>query len=332
MSGVEIRTVASGEADMRLDRWFRLHFPELGHSHLQKLLRTGQVRVGGRRVKANARLEAGAEIRVPPLGAAPPSAAQHAETPPKKPLADADAEFIRSLILYRDDDVIALNKPPGLAVQGGTGTHRHVDAMLEGLRFGAAEVPRLVHRLDRDTSGVLLLGRSRAATAALGKAFRARETRKLYWAIVVGAPEPRQGRIDMPVAKLPGRAGEKMAVDEEEGQRATTYYRVLESAGRRLAWVALWPQTGRTHQLRVHSAALGWPILGDGKYGGKEAFIAGQGLSRKLHLHARTLALPHPVTGAPLVVRAPLPDHMRETWDFFGFDSDDTGDPFSELP
>jgi 23S rRNA pseudouridine955/2504/2580 synthase len=333
MSGVETRTVASGEADMRLDRWFRLHFPELAHGHLQKLLRTGQVRVDGRRAKANARLEVGAEIRVPPLGAAPPSAARQAETPsPKKPLADADAAFIRSLVLYRDDDVIALNKPPGLAVQGGTGTRRHVDGMLEGLRFGSPEVPRLVHRLDRDTSGVLLLGRSRAATAALAKAFRSRETRKLYWAIVVGVPEPRQGRIDMPVAKLPGRAGEKMAIDEEEGQRATTYYRVLEAAARRLAWVALWPQTGRTHQLRVHSAALGWPILGDGKYGGKEAFIAGQGLSRKLHLHARSLSLPHPSTGALLVVRAPLPDHMKETWNFFGFDSDDTGDPFSELP
>jgi 23S rRNA pseudouridine955/2504/2580 synthase len=333
MSGVEIRTVASGEADMRLDRWFRLHFPELGHGHLQKLLRTGQVRIDGRRAKANARVTAGAEIRVPPLGAAPPSAAQHAETPPsKKLLADADAAFIQSLVLYRDDDVIALNKPPGLAVQGGTGTRRHVDGMLEGLRFGAPEAPRLIHRLDRDTSGILLLGRSRAATAALGQAFRARETRKLYWAIVVGVPEPYQGRITMPVAKLPGRAGEKMAVDEEKGQRATTYYRVLEVAGRRLAWVALWPQTGRTHQLRVHSAALGWPILGDGKYGGKEAFIAGQGLSRKLHLHARALTIPHPATGKPLVVRAPLPDHMKETWDFFGFDGDDTGDPFSELP
>lgn len=328
MSGVEIRKVASGEADMRLDRWFRLHFPDLGHGRLQKLLRTGQVRVDGRRAKAGARLEAGAEVRVPPLSDGPPPASPR----PKSEPSDADAAFIRSLVLYRDDDVIALDKPPGLAVQGGTGTHRHIDGMLEALRFDAPEAPRLVHRLDRDTSGVLMLARSRAVAAALGKTFRGREVRKLYWAIAVGVPEPRLGRIDMAIAKLPGRAGEKMAVDEDEGQRATTYYRVMEAAARRLAWVALWPQTGRTHQLRVHAAALGWPILGDGKYGGPEAFIAGQGLSRKLHLHARALTLPHPATGAPLVVRAPLSGHMKETWDFFGFDPDDTGDPFAELP
>jgi 23S rRNA pseudouridine955/2504/2580 synthase len=328
MSGVEIRVVAAGEADMRLDRWFRLHFPDLGHGRLQKLLRTGQVRIDGRRAKANARLEAGAEIRVPPLGEAPPPAADRSK---EKPLGDADIAFIRSLVLYRDDDVIALDKPPGLAVQGGTGTHRHVDGMLEGLRFGAEEAPRLVHRLDRDTSGVLLLGRSRAAAAALGKVFRGREARKIYWAIVVGVPDPRQGRIDLAIAKLPGRAGEKMAVDREAGQRAITDFRVLESAGRRLAWLALWPQTGRTHQLRVHCAAIGCPVLGDGKYGGQDAFIAGQGLSRKLHLHAREITTPHPTTGKPLIVRAPLPAHMRETWSFFGFDADMTEEPFPEL-
>jgi len=327
MSGVEIRVVAAGEADMRLDRWFRLHFPDLGHGRLQKLLRTGQVRIDGRRAKANARLEPGAEIRVPPLGEAPPAA----PGPKEKALGDADIAFIRSLVLYRDDDVIALDKPPGLAVQGGTGTHRHIDGMLEGLRFDAEETPRLVHRLDRDTSGVLLLGRSRAAAAALGKVFRGREARKIYWAIVVGVPDPRQGRIDLAIAKLPGRAGEKMAVDRETGQRAITDFRVLESAGHRLAWVALWPQTGRTHQLRVHCAAIGCPILGDGKYGGQDAFIAGQGLSRKLHLHARELTIPHPTTGKPLIVRAPLPAHMRETWSFFGFDADMTDDPFPEL-
>ena len=329
MSRVEIRKVASGEADMRLDRWFRLHFPEIGHGRLQKLLRTGQVRIDGRRAKAGARLAAGAEVRIPPLGAAPSA---EESRPPRKPdrPSDADAAFIRSRVLYRDDHVIALDKPPGLAVQGGTGTRRHIDAMLEALRFGAPETPRLVHRLDRDTSGVLLLARSRAVAAALGKAFRGRAAHKLYWAIVVGLPEPRSGRIDLPVAKLPGRAGERMAVDEEEGQRASTLYRVMDAAGRRLAWVALSPETGRTHQLRVHCAARGWPILGDGKYGGPAAFVTGQGISRKLHLHARALSLPHPATGAPLIVRAPLPGHMKETWDFFGFDPADSGDPFSE--
>ena len=336
MSGVETRVVAPGEADMRLDRWFRLHFPELGHGHLQKLLRTGQVRVDGRRAKAGARLPVGAEIRVPPLGERKAAGKGEGKPPPGTPRpkaapSDADIAFIRSLVLYRDDDVIAIDKPPGLAVQGGTGTRRHVDGMLEGLRFDAPEAPRLVHRLDRDTSGVLLLGRSRAAAAALGRVFKGREVRKLYWAIVVGVPDPRSGRIELPVTKLPGKAGEKMAVDEAEGQRAVTYYRVMESAGRRLAWVALWPQTGRTHQLRVHCAAVGWPILGDGKYGGQAAFIAGDGLSRKLHLHARALALPHPATGAPLIVRAPLPDHMKKTWKFFGFDPEDVEDPFAEL-
>ncbi|MEM9684049.1 MAG: RluA family pseudouridine synthase, partial [Pseudomonadota bacterium] len=239
--------------------------------------------------------------------------------------------FIRSLVIYRDDDVIALNKPPGLAVQGGTGTKRHIDGMLEGLRFDAPEAPRLVHRLDRDTSGVLLIGRSRASTAALGKIFRSRDARKLYWAILVGIPDLRSGRIDLAVSKLPGKSGERMMVDPEAGQRAITYYRVMESAGRRIARVALWPWTGRTHQLRVHCAAIGCPILGDGKYGGQDAFVAGHGLSRKLHLHAREIAIPHSTTGQPLVVRAPLPDHMRGTWDFFGFDPDETEDPFAEI-
>lgn len=331
MSGVEIRVVASGEADMRLDRWFRTHFPDLGHGRLQKLLRTGQVRVDGKRAKASARLQPGSEVRVPPLPDAP---VDRGPVRPDRtePLGEADADFIRSLVIHRDDDVIALNKPPGIAVQGGTGTFRHIDGMLEGLRFGAGETPRLVHRLDRDTSGVLLLGRSRAATAALGRVFRGREARKIYWAVLVGVPDLRMGRIDLPIAKLPGKAGERMAVDREEGQRAITYYRVMETAGRRLARVALWPQTGRTHQLRVHCAAIGCPILGDGKYGGQEAFVAGQGLSRKLHLHARELAIPHPATGAPLVVRAALPDHMKETWNFFGFDPDAEEDPFAALP
>lgn len=330
MSGVQTRLVAPGETEMRLDRWFRLHYPDLGHGRLQKLLRTGQVRVDGRRVKANARLQAGSEVRIPPLGDRPDGGTPR--TPASRPgLSEADAAFIQSLVIYRDDDVIAINKPPGLAVQGGTGTRRHIDGMLDGLRFGAEETPRLIHRLDRDTSGVLLIGRSRASTAALGKIFRSREARKVYWAILVGIPEVRSGRIDLAIAKLPGKSGERMMVDQDEGQRAITYYRVLETAGRRLARVALWPWTGRTHQLRVHCAAIGCPVLGDGKYGGQEAFVAGHGLSRKLHLHAREISIPRPETGKPLIVRAELPDHMKGTWDFFGFDPDETQDPFTEI-
>jgi len=327
MSGVEIRVVGEDEVDLRLDRWFGIHFPELGHGRLQKLLRTGQVRVDGRRAKAGLRLVPGAQVRVPPLGAA------RTKKPSKKPdpaISKADAEFIQSLVLYKDNDAIALNKPPGLAVQGGTGTHRHIDGMLDALRFDSKETPRLVHRLDRDTSGVLLLGRSRPATAALGKTFRSRSARKLYWAITVGVPELQSGRIDLPVAKLPGPAGERMVVDRAKGQRATTVYRVVERIGTRLAWVALWPWTGRTHQLRVHCAAIGCPILGDGKYGGADAFVTGHPVSRKLHLHARSLTVPHPSRKGDLTVTAPLPDHMMDTWSLFGLDPNDTEDPFTD--
>jgi 23S rRNA pseudouridine955/2504/2580 synthase len=327
MTGVEIRVVGDDEVDLRLDRWFSIHFPELNHGRLQKLLRKGQVRVDGRRAKAGLRLAAGAQVRVPPLGAPP------AEKPREKPeptISKADAELIRSLVLYKDQDAIALNKPPGLAVQGGTGTHRHIDGMLDALRFDAKETPRLVHRLDRDTSGILLLGRTRAATAALGKSFRSRTTRKLYWAITVGVPETQSGRIDLPLAKLPGPAGERMVVDRAKGQSATTVYRVVERIGSRLAWVALWPWTGRTHQLRVHCAAIGCPILGDGKYGGAEAFVTGHPVSRKVHLHARSLTVPHPSRKGDLSVTAPLPDHMMDTWSLFGLDPNDAEDPFAD--
>lgn len=327
MTGVEIRVVGNDEVDLRLDRWFSIHYPDLNHGRLQKLLRKGQVRVDGRRAKAGLRLAAGAQVRVPPLGAPP------AEKPREKSeptISKADADLIQSLVLYKDQDAIALNKPPGLAVQGGTGTHRHIDGMLDALRFDAKETPRLVHRLDRDTSGILLLGRTRAATAALGKSFRSRTTRKLYWAITVGVPETQSGRIDLPLAKLPGPAGERMVVDRAKGQSATTVYRVVERIGSRLAWVALWPWTGRTHQLRVHCASIGCPILGDGKYGGAEAFVTGHPVSRKVHLHARSLTVPHPSRKGDLSVTAPLPDHMMDTWSLFGLDPNDTEDPFAD--
>ncbi len=327
MSGVQIRIVGDDEADLRLDRWFGIHFPQLGHGHLQKLLRKGQVRVDGRRAKAGLRLAAGAEVRVPPLGVRPADKPREKASPA---IGKADAALMRSLVLYKDQDAIALNKPPGLAVQGGTGTHRHIDGMLEALRFDGKETPRLVHRLDRDTSGVLLLGRTRKATATLGKAFRSRTARKVYWAITVGVPETQSGRIDLPIAKLPGPAGERMVVDRDKGQRATTVYRVVDRIGSRLAWVALWPWTGRTHQLRVHCAAIGCPILGDGKYGGADAFVTGHPVSRKLHLHARSLTVPHPSRKADLSVTAPLPDHMKDTWALFGLDPNDAEDPFAE--
>jgi 23S rRNA pseudouridine955/2504/2580 synthase len=329
----QVRTleVTDEEAELRLDRWFRRRFPLLPHGRLEKLLRTGQVRVDGRRARAGDRLAPGQAIRVPPLdgaagsASAAPLAAQSRPQPRPR-----DVEAVLGAILHRDDDLIAINKPPGLAVQGGTNTERHIDGLLDELRFGAKERPRLVHRLDKDTSGVLLLARSAAAAAKLTAAFREKTTRKTYWAVIVGSPRPRQGRIDLALAKGAAGHGERVQPDEDEGKRAVTYYRVIENAGAKAAWVALLPVTGRTHQLRVHCAATGVPILGDGKYGGAKAHLAGAPNARLLHLHARALAVPHP-RGGIFRVEAPLPPHMRETWDFFGFSADIEEDPFAEL-
>jgi 23S rRNA pseudouridine955/2504/2580 synthase len=322
MSGVHIVEVGAEEAELRLDRWFKRRYPELGHGRLEKLLRTGQVRVDGKRAQAGDRLAAGQSIRVPPLGA--PSAAPRPAAAPR----DSDIAAIRAAVLHRDADLIILNKPPGLAVQGGTGTTHHVDALLDALRFEAKERPRLVHRLDKDTSGILLLARSAVAAAKLAAAFRDKTTRKTYWAVVSGLPKPQRGRIDLPLAKLPGPAGEKVA-PEEAGKPAVTYYTTVEHAGTKASFLALLPVTGRTHQLRAHCLALGTPILGDGKYGGAAAQIAGLPQSRKLHLHARAIALPHP-SGGVIEATAPLPAHMAATWRFFGF-AESVPDPFAEL-
>lgn len=311
MTSVQSLTVADGEGELRLDRWFKRHFPELSHGRLEKLLRTGQVRVDGKRATAGARLAPGQVIRVPPLVPTTPK-------PEPRPIDEREAAALRRLVLHRDDDVIALDKPAGLAVQGGTGTPHHLDAMLDALRFDADERPRLVHRLDRDTSGVLLLARTAAVAAHLAETFRDKESEKVYWAVVVGVPAPRYGRIDRSMAKRRGHGGERVAIDGEDGQRAITDYRILDAAGRRAAWLELKPVTGRTHQLRVHCLAIGTPILGDGKYGGANAFVPGAELPRQLHLHARAITVPHP-RGGTLAVTAPLPVHMRETFGYFGF-------------
>jgi 23S rRNA pseudouridine955/2504/2580 synthase len=333
MNSVRTLTVTPEEADLRLDRWFRRHYPGLGHGPLEKLLRTGQVRVNGKRAKAALRLESGMEVRVPPLDERASIPAKPTATAAPK-ISQDDIRELQAAVLYRDKDVIAINKPSGLAVQGGTGTDKHLDGMLDALRFDASERPRLVHRLDRDTSGVLLLARSAASARWLANGFRARTTRKIYWAMVVGVPKIRQGKIDLALAKLPGPAGEKMVADEDDGKRAVTYYTVMEAAGRRAAWLAMMPLTGRTHQLRAHAAALGTPILGDGKYGGQAAFFekdSGTGQAgRQLHLHARELSIPKP-GGGLLEVIAPLPPHMRETWKFFGLDPNDRSNPFAEI-
>lgn len=329
---VQTLAVAEDEADLRLDRWFKRHFPEVGHGLLERLLRTGQIRVAGKRAKSNQRLESGQSIRVPPLGDPAPAGARPQPARSSFRVSDADARALLDAVLYKDDDVLVLNKPAGLAVQGGTSLERHLDGMLDVLTLGAPERPRLVHRLDKDTSGVLLLGRSATAAARLAAAFRSRAARKCYWALVVGVPRYPEGRIDAPLAKMAGRlpghkGGDKVAVDEEEGLHAVTYYRIVDRALKKAAWLELEPRTGRTHQLRAHCALLGNPIQGDGKYGGQEAYLAGQGVSRKLHLHARAIKVPHP-RGGLIHVIAPLPPHMEASFDFFGFDPASAGEPF----
>jgi 23S rRNA pseudouridine955/2504/2580 synthase len=321
-SAAEIVTVGAGDGELRLDRWFRRHYPQLGHGPLEKLLRTGQIRVDGKRAHAGDRVTLGQAIRVPPLGALPPAPSGEA-----RPVRPQDEAMLQDAVLHRDDAVIVLNKPPGLAVQGGTGAEMHVDRLLDGLRFGNAERPRLVHRLDKDTSGVLVIARTAAAAAFLTKAFRDNRPSKLYWAIVAGLPKPTDGRIDLPLAKLPGKAGERVRPDAEAGRRAVTLYRLVDHAGARASWLALSPLTGRTHQLRAHCAALGTPILGDGKYGGADAHLAGVPGARRLHLHARSIELPRP-DGGVLKVAAPLPPHMRKTWKFLGF-AEHAEDPFA---
>ncbi len=330
MSGVENRKVAEADAGQRLDRWFKKHFPALGHGRLEKLLRKGQVRVDGGRAKAGLRLEAGQIVRVPPLGdgqAAAPARAKPRYTP-----SEEEVEALQSAVIYRDKAVLVLNKPAGLAVQGGSGQLKHLDAMLDCLRFDAGERPKLVHRLDKDTSGVLVLARSSEAARSLTRAFREGSVRKLYWAAVAGVPKQAAGEIDLPLAKTGGKGQEKMRPQaEEEGEAALTLYVTVAQAGRKAAWMALRPVTGRTHQLRVHCAALGHPILGDGKYGGKEAFPRIEGLPGQLLLHARSIALPDPLTGTTLRVVAPLPAQMLQAWQALGFNPEARrGDPFDD--
>jgi 23S rRNA pseudouridine955/2504/2580 synthase len=326
MSGVTTVTVRAEDGSGRLDRWFRRHYPNLGHARLEKLLRTGQIRVDGKRARAGDPIAPGQSIRVPPLPEAPPSAADTPRQPRARP---QDVALLRDAVLYRDDWALVVNKPAGLAVQGGTGTDRHIDALLDGLRFDSAERPRLVHRLDKDTSGVLLIARHAAAAAFFTRAFRDRTTRKIYWAIVTGLPRPGRGRIDLGLTKGGASGRERVHADGEGGKSAVTYYWVIDHAGARASWVALLPVTGRTHQLRAHCAALGTPILGDGKYGGSAAQLPGGAAANRLHLHARSLEIPHP-DGGMLRVTAPLPPHMRRLWEFFGFAAD-CADPFAEL-
>lgn len=328
MSGVQTVSVQPEDAGLRLDHWFKRHFPGLTHGRLEKLLRTGQVRVDGKRAKSGERLEAWSAIRVPPLGS---DTAVPRPAPAPRPVDPVEAERLQRRVLYRDDWVLAIDKPAGLAVQGGTKQATHLDGMLDALRFDAAERPRLVHRLDQDTSGVLLLARSREAAQRLTEAFRDKTARKTYWALVVRTPHPPHGRIDLALSKGMGKGGEKVRPKEDDdgGRDAVTLYRTVDTASRRVAWLELRPLTGRTHQLRAHCAFLATPIVGDGKYGGADAFLTGEGIERQLHLHARAVVMPHPERGFLRIV-APLPTHMARAWKALGFDPKDAGDPFED--
>ncbi len=306
-------TIGQDDDGIRLDRWFKRHLPQIGFATVSRWARTGQIRVDGKRVDPADRLETGQVLRVPPGGEI------KAGTPrPRRELTDEELDLAQSMVLEQDRAAIILNKPPGLATQGGTGTTRHVDGLLDAFCGPDDPRPRLVHRLDKDTSGVLLIARSANSAAYFSKRFSGRSAKKIYWALVVGVPDIHDGMIELPLAKQPGTGGEKMHVDEENGQPARTRYRVIERAGNRAAWVELHALTGRTHQLRVHMAAIGHPIVGDGKYGGPEAFLTGS-VSRKMHLHARRLVIDHP-GGDMIDVTAPLPEHFATSMEYLGFD------------
>jgi 23S rRNA pseudouridine955/2504/2580 synthase len=331
--GVVTRKVIGDEEGMRLDRWFKTHYPSLAFGHLQKLLRTGQVRVDGGRAKTNTRLSAGQSVRVPPLSKSEPGKAEpgknsqrsyeprerreRSEPPSAKGTKQSDAEFLKSITLYEDKEVLVLNKPFGLAVQGGSGTVRHVDGILEAYRDKNGVKPRLVHRLDKDTAGVLLVAKTRLAASTLAKTFRSRSARKIYWALVAGVPKPKQGRISSYLAKGGGQDGEKMRIakhGDKDASHALTYYAVVEQAAQKLAWLSLKPVTGRTHQLRAHAEAIGHPIVGDPKYLNEDWQLPA-GLQNRLHLLARRLVIPH----------------MQQTWNLIGFDTS-RYDPIESAP
>lgn len=319
-----VRQFTIGEDDdgIRLDRWFKRNLPAIGFATVSRWARTGQVRVDGGRVKPEDRLSAGQVLRVPPGGEV-----KHKAPKTRRPLTEGERAEARAMVIRETPSAIVLNKPPGLATQGGSKTTKHIDGLLDAfVEDDETPRPRLVHRLDKDTSGVLLIARTPGSAASYSKRFSGRSARKVYWALVVGVPDVREGTIDAPLAKQPGTGGEKMHVDEDGGQSAKTRYRLVERAGTRAAWVEMEPLTGRTHQLRVHMAAIGHPIVGDGKYGGQDAFLTGA-ISRKMHLHARRLIIGTPdnaknagSAGGKLDVTADLPAHFAASMEALGFD------------
>ncbi|WP_347718728.1 RluA family pseudouridine synthase [Sphingomonas sp.] len=310
-------TVAEDDDGIRLDRWFKRHLPDASFNTVSRWARTGQLRVDGKRAAPGDRVETGQVLRVPPPEAAPAEGKRVAR--PVVLLTEEEESFVREMVIEKTRDAYVLNKPPGLATQGGTKTHQHLDRLLDALANEEGQRPKLVHRLDKDTSGVLLVARSARAAGHFAKTFSSRTARKVYWALVIGVPSPEEGMIDAPLAKQPGSGGEKMHVDEENGQASKTRFRTIDIAGNRAAWVELQPLTGRTHQLRAHMAAIGHPIVGDAKYGGADAFLTG-GVSRKMHLHARRLRVDG-LDGKPIDVTAELPAHFAESLGMLGFEA-----------
>ena len=308
--------VSDDDDGIRLDRWFKRNQPDVSFNIVSRWARTGQLRVDGKRATPGDRIAAGQSIRVPPVEPEPKQS--RPQRPKRETLTAEETEFVRSLVIYEDEHAFVLNKPPGLATQGGTKTTNHLDRLLDGLADDSGNRPKLVHRLDKDTSGALLVARTARAAAFFSKSFSGRTARKIYWALVSGVPSADEGMIDAPLAKQPGTGGEKMQVDEEHGQAARTRWRTIDRAGNRAAWMELQPLTGRTHQLRAHMAAIGFPIVGDGKYGGIDSFLTG-GVSRKLHLHARRLKIDRP-GGGKIDVTAELPDHFAQTLETIGFE------------
>ena len=317
MSEQDVRTFKVGADDdgIRLDRWFKRNLPDTSFTSVAMWARTGQLRIDGARATPGDRVALGQLIRVPPADPVREDAPKKKE---RVELSDEQNTYVREMVIHRDAQAIVINKPPGLATQGGTKTTEHVDGLLDGLEFDGESRPKLVHRLDKDTSGALLIARTTRAAAFFAKTFSSRTARKTYWALVVGVPSIEDGTIELPIAKQPGSGGEKMHVDEKEGSPARTRYRVIEMAGTTTAWLELIPYTGRTHQLRVHLAAIGHPIVGDGKYGGQAAFLTGN-ISRKMHLHSRRIRVDHP-DGSEIDVSAELPAHFAESLKQLGFD------------
>jgi 23S rRNA pseudouridine955/2504/2580 synthase len=324
-TGVQNVTVSADEAGMRVDRFLEAKFPRLSYSHIHRVVRKGELRVDGKRVDGKDRLAAGQKVRIPPLRLEAPKSAQ--------PQDHATLDALKAMILYEDDDVLVLNKPYGLAVQGGSGMVKHLDGMLDVMRDRGGQRPRLVHRLDRETAGCLLVAKTRFAASALARTFRTRSARKIYWALVAGVPKPRQGRISTYLAKEDREDESVMRIarhGEAGASHAVTYYAIVETAAQQLAWISLKPVTGRTHQLRAHMEHIEHPIIGDSKYFRKENWSLPGGMQNRLHLLARRIVVPHP-RGGTIDVTAPLPPHMQQTWNLLGLDVS-RHDPIVEAP